>query len=232
MVIMIRLMIPSRHPPRSKMMMMRAMKLKRWRWKMVIMIICWPLTSGVDHDFSGDVDFLLATLPGLWWWWGRWWWKDEDNDLINGDQGDYDYPGVNNDVSDEVLLMEHRQLGQRRKILFWPQLTIVPDCLSLALCHTLSHLLLVACLLHFVVLGCHLLFVTFCCAGLSHLLWTSLSGTGRKQTFWSHCNCGNWETQACYNEFEVFSWSGVTKKVGIALLPSPKRSCVYRMKKM
>ena len=40
-----------------------------------------------------------------------------------------------------------------RKILFWPQLTIVPDCLGLALCHTLSHL-----------------FVTFCCTHLSHIV--------------------------------------------------------------
>ena len=30
---------------------------------------------------------------------------DDDDDGGNGDQGDYDYPGVNNDVSDEVMLM-------------------------------------------------------------------------------------------------------------------------------
>ena len=161
MVIMIRLMIPSRHPPRSMMMMMRAMKLKRWRWKMVIMIICWPLTSGVDHDFSGDVDFLLATLPGQWWWWGRWCWKDEDNDLINGDQGDYDYPGVNNDVSDEVMLIITSTIGTKTKDSF---LASIDNCAWLLELGTLSH---------FVALVCHVLlytFVTFCCTHLSHIV--------------------------------------------------------------
>ena len=65
-----------------------------------------------------------------------------------------------------------------RKILFWPQLTIVPDCLSLTVCHTLSHFLVTFCckvcliLLYLVVtLDCHVLLCWFVTLALDFFIW-------------------------------------------------------------
>jgi len=97
------------------------------------------------------------------------------------------------------------------------------------ICHILLYLIVTYCctwLLNLVVtLVCHVLLYLFVTLALDFFIWNR-EETDILEPMWQLGNSvllqRNWGFLLIYR---------VTKKVGIALLPSPKRSCVYRMKK-